>query len=369
MSDIDDIDLGGGGLDDNGFGDGGVGDAALAAAAGAAALCLACGHEVQGPYCSRCGQKNDDLRRSSFLLARNFLEDTFSFDSRMWRTLGLLAKKPGEVPRAYAHGQRSQFTPPVRLFLLVSFLFFLTIGLTNTLFLAIDVQLRQEETQKGPQAHAGIVATGDENGDCGFHADLRFFVPEKKIANDKETLDRCFGDADETVRNELEKLKSDSEDATDRAAIEQSAGAMQRIFNGVNWAVTNPKAFNSAFNVWLPRVMFLMTPILALILALFIRGKEALIFDHLVLSLYTHAAGFVIIGVALILTRIGIPYMGPAAFLALIVYYAMALKRAYGRGWIKTIWTVLMSGFLYQTILIAVVVAIVGNIIWDVTKA
>ncbi len=61
------------------------------------------------------------------MLARDFIEDTFAFDSRMWRTLGLLASSPGVVPTNYSHGCRARYTPPVRLFLVVSFLASITL--------------------------------------------------------------------------------------------------------------------------------------------------------------------------------------------------------------------------------------------------
>src|SRR5690606_24005656 len=93
--------------------------------------------------------------------------------------------------------------------------------------------------------------------------------------------------------------------------------------------------------------------------------RNALLFDHLVLSFYTHAAGFAVIGVSLILAQFGAPYMGVAAFLAIAVYYVAALKRAYGRGWIKTLWTGLASGGLYLLIFLTVLMTITSNIVWQ----
>jgi len=115
----------------------------------------------------------------------------------------------------------------------------------------------------------------------------------------------------------------------------------------------------------LPRILFLMTPILALILTIFIRGRDTLIFDHLVLSFYTHATAFAVIAAALMLAQFGVRYTGVGAFLGIATYYFAALKRAYGRGWVKTIWTALMSGLLYWLILLSIVMAIVSNIIWQ----
>ncbi len=98
-------------------------ESAEAAAGELSLACLSCGAASVAVFCANCGQKNDDLRRSIFLLARDFVEDTFSFDSRMWRTLGALVVAPGVVATNYAHGKRSRYTPPVRLFLVVSFIF------------------------------------------------------------------------------------------------------------------------------------------------------------------------------------------------------------------------------------------------------
>lgn len=90
-SDTPDIDPGeDGGIAETPPADGVIG---AAIATGAAAACLACGAAIVGPYCAKCGQKNDDMRRSSLVLARDFLKDKFAFDSRMWRTLGLMARR------------------------------------------------------------------------------------------------------------------------------------------------------------------------------------------------------------------------------------------------------------------------------------
>ncbi len=371
MSEIDDLD----GDDAGEVGGGLPGPSGLTEAAIAAgAACLSCGGDISGPYCSSCGQKNDDLRRSSFVLGKDFLKDTFGFDSRMWRTLGMLAISPGRVPNEYAHGRRSRFTPPVRLFLVVSFLFFLTIGLTNTLFVGVEVEFRDPDPETLKTALAKAEDAGVElseearTGKCSFQSQLRFFVKEKNLRIDRERINACLGD----VRDDAQEVIDASEDVavgedegieTER---EQAGEVVGRVFKGINWAVTNPREFNDSFNDWLPRVLFFMTPVLALILALFLR-RGALIFDHLVLAFYTHAAGFAVIGLSLILAQFGAPYMGVAAAIALPVYYIAVLKRAYGRGWIKTLWTALMSGVLYMTVLFSILLTIMSNIVWSAT--
>jgi len=368
-----------------------------------AVSCLSCGAALGSIFCPNCGQKNDDLRRSSFLLARDFLKDTFGFDSRMWRTLGLLAIAPGAVASNYAAGKRSQYTPPIRLFLVVSFLFFLILSMTNTMIAAIDVAATKENTveistkEKGgdsvindqENASGGDVSSppvsdldinlsgslelgGEEvnfdtdDFDCELSVQPKFFVRPAELEHDAELWQRCATSIEGAVKKRIEEGDDTKNITVELEGVEsqEAIGLIQQGLQGISNAIENPVAFNRALNSWLPRVMFLMTPILALILALFIRGRDALVFDHIVFALYIHAAMFSIVGIAILLGQASFPHMGLVAFLAIAVYFILGLKRTYRRGWLKTIWTALLGGALYSLILTSAVTAIVLNIVW-----
>jgi hypothetical protein len=45
-------------------------------------------------------------------------------DSRVWRTVRLLVRKPGELTREFIAGRHQQYIPPFRLYLAISILFF-----------------------------------------------------------------------------------------------------------------------------------------------------------------------------------------------------------------------------------------------------
>ena len=359
-----------------------------AVATGAAIACLSCAAAITGAYCANCGQKNDDMRRSSFVLARDFVKDTFAFDSRMWRTLGLMALAPGKVPASYSHGGRSRYTPPVRMFLFVSFLFFLALSLTHTMFVAVEVTAKSPEqiaadkanyqnalAEAGPEARAAledarksreaIVIDGAEV-DCDINLGTRFFVRPQDIAFDEAKWRACSESFSRAAKGEI---ASDSgfnkvDEAGGTVRQEDFARGFDRVAAGINQLVANPTAFNASINAWLPRIMFFMAPILALILGLFIRGKDALLFDHLVLSLYSHAAGFAIIGTAIVLAQFGAPHTFPVAMTLLGIYFIAALKRAYGRGWVKTVYATLFAGLLYLIVLSTTVGVIITNQIW-----
>lgn len=331
------------------------GDAIDAHALHASPACLSCGAAVAGVFCVTCGQKHDDLRRSIFKLARDFVEDTFSFDSRMWRTLGSLAFAPGRVPNAYSHGKRSRYTPPVRLFLVVSFLFFLTLSATQTYFVALQVTPLGETTTlfiQSKPAETAEVQDGEPSA-CGLTLGMRFLTRAADIPKPPPNWAMC----QEQIRDEAEEALAAGEASNSFDVFAAEA------LSGIGAAVNDPAGFNAAFNNWLPRVLFVMTPIAALIMTLFIRGKDALYFDHLVLSFYSHAIAFAVVGVALIATQFGAPFAGLAATLVLFAYLVRSIKHAYGRGWIKTVWTALAGGLLYLVILNLAMLAIVSSIL------
>jgi len=56
--------------------------------------CLNCGAELAGPYCHRCGQPGH-VHRTLAAFWHDLLHGVLHFEGKMWRTLPLLAWKPG----------------------------------------------------------------------------------------------------------------------------------------------------------------------------------------------------------------------------------------------------------------------------------
>ena len=85
--------------------------------------CLNCGAELAGAYCHRCGQKGH-VHRTLGAFWHDLLHSVLHFDGKLWRTLPLLAWKPGELTRRYVAGERARFVSPMALFLFSVFLMF-----------------------------------------------------------------------------------------------------------------------------------------------------------------------------------------------------------------------------------------------------
>lgn len=88
-----------------------------------AGLCLNCGTELVGPHCHECGQPAH-LHRTVTAWWHDLAHGVMHLDGKAWRTLPMLAWRPGELTRSYVDGQRARFVSPLALFLFSVFLMF-----------------------------------------------------------------------------------------------------------------------------------------------------------------------------------------------------------------------------------------------------
>jgi hypothetical protein len=96
-------------------------------AAGQEAACLNCGTALSGPYCHACGQRGR-VHRTLRAIWHDIAHSVLHLDGKIWRTLPLLALRPGELTRRYVEGERARFVSPMALFLFSVFLMFAVIS-------------------------------------------------------------------------------------------------------------------------------------------------------------------------------------------------------------------------------------------------
>jgi hypothetical protein len=94
--------------------------------------CLNCGAALIGPYCADCGQKAH-IHRSIRAFFQDFVTALFNFEGKIWRTLPMLAWRPGEMTRRYIAGERARFISPVALYLFTVFAMFAVLNFTGAL--------------------------------------------------------------------------------------------------------------------------------------------------------------------------------------------------------------------------------------------
>jgi hypothetical protein len=259
--------------------------------------CANCGAALTGPYCARCGQSAESIRRPMREFLEHALETLLELDSRGLHTMGLLLTRPGSLTAQYLAGRRARFVPPVRLYLFASLIFFLAVWATNTAI----VQFVDFRTVRNLPAVAVRLFSPLEEG--SRHAPSADVIQKVHVTNDNGETPAWF----------------------------------TRITENASRAFEAPAALNARLSELFPKMMFALVPAFGLILWLLYARKKRYLVEHLVFALHFHVFAFLLATVVIALRPILPPGVAGWLFFApLGLYLLLALKRVYGQGWIRT---------------------------------
>jgi hypothetical protein len=114
--------------------------------------CLNCGDPTPGNFCRTCGQRKVEVHVSLGRMLLEALDDQFSINSALPRTMGALLARPGHLTREYMSGRIARYIPPFRLYLVTSVLFFLSLSLLP--------DLRNPNVHLGPESTVNVGDSG-----------------------------------------------------------------------------------------------------------------------------------------------------------------------------------------------------------------
>lgn len=127
--------------------------------------CKNCGERLQGMYCHRCGQYALDIEQPFWKYIKQYFENVYQFDSKVWQTLWLLFRRPGFLTTEFNAGKINSYVHPFRLYMFISVVFF-------TLFFMVasstaEQQLRHERyrTSRLPKGVVEALRTGRGGAD------------------------------------------------------------------------------------------------------------------------------------------------------------------------------------------------------------
>jgi hypothetical protein len=78
-------------------------------------------------FCPSCGQSVKEFHRPWLEFAREMLSELLDFDGRMLVSMRLLLTRPGFLSYEYINDRRASYTSPVRMYLVISLVFFLVL--------------------------------------------------------------------------------------------------------------------------------------------------------------------------------------------------------------------------------------------------
>jgi hypothetical protein len=275
--------------------------AAAPVARGARARCDNCGAHTTDRYCGCCGQRREAPVHSLWHFIQAATEDLTHADSRLWRTLAALLFRPGFLTREFLDGRRARYLPPVRLYLVISLVFFMWASVAHD-------QVRVLQVRSPAPGPSETVLTPLDAGTFGA------LLPGESAAQHAERVCSRRVNYDGPGRERLQP-------AAHRACV--------RLL------LDNGRSLPEVFLHNVPRALFIFLPLLAGVMMLMYWRPRHYYVEHLLLFLHNHAFVFLLLLLAGLASAL-LPRLsgGIAAAVTLyIAWYAYrSMRMVYGQG-------------------------------------
>jgi hypothetical protein len=289
--------------------------------------CRNCSAVLSGPYCAQCGQHAHESARSLHVLFHDVWHLMTHLDGQVWHTLVALMFRPGFLTREYFADHRARFVPPFRLYFVISVAFFALSSLTTSISdiaaardsvpEADRVQMRKDFQES--DVPAGIKTTVDSVSSSPMSPQLAAQLCER-FSTGAPSLDR--------------RLKA--------VCLHQIAD--------------QGKSMMHAFGSFVPKMMFVFLPLVALVMLALYHNPKRYYVEHLVFLLHLQSAIFLTLIVEMLLAAAAASWqvLAPIASLGGVVlfWYALwytccALHGYYAQSWPRTLVKFVAVGLAY----------------------
>ena len=279
-------------------------------------ICPNCEKEYDEKYnfCPYCGQANKKLTLSFKYFISEFLLANFNVDSKIYQTFKLLILSPARLTTEFFNGKRARYIPPVRLYLLISLVYFAV--------LSINIKDQSDSVKISPTV--GV----------------------------KDSIDSLLV-SDEDINDLV--LEMDGEGDT-TSSVGRTLGNKLKVLNTDAGQI----AFKQLLQRYTSLGMFVLIPLTALIFfALFYRDTYYI--QHLIFAIQLQSLVFLLFTVfnliELIIQYSWIGYFESILFLIILFTW---IKSYYKLSVGKTIWKVLLFFLLYGLTLVLFFTFILG---------
>ena len=302
-------------------------------------ICSNCGTEVQESFCSKCGQKYLDHKETLGHLFLHFFEDITHFDSRFHKSITPLFFKPRFLTNEYNAGKRTMYLNPVRMYFFVSLIYFLSFLL--------------------PQKP---LFGGNDNDTIGYSIEndalVRITRKEKRQIEQSEINSNInFGSLMKlSIKTDSTKIYSKHriEDSVAKIYANPKLSFFKKVSEAQSFKLSHMdkdivrEEISHDFTKNIPKMMFVLLPLFALLLKLLYWRRKIYFIDHAIFSIHFHC--FVFLN---FLLQNLIDFIYPSYYintilgLGIFVYLFWSMKKVYHQKIGKTFIKYLMLIFSY----------------------
>lgn len=314
--------------------------------------CLNCGTVLVGSHCHSCGQRAH-VHRTLRAFAHDLLHGVLHFEGKTWRTLPLLAWRPGKLTREYIDGKRASYVSPIALFLFVVFLSF---AVFNALGMSESLQGSSQGLDAARQAYDAnaekLTALRGEQAKLPATQTARKAEIEREIDDlekDQQGLDIVLGEVSSDVSRDIAKGFEDSPLPSESSLAKAIDHVRENPQLVIYKAQTNAYKFS-----WM--LIPLSIPFVWL---LFPFSRRFRAYDHTVFATYSITFMIALVAVASLFFFAGLGAIGGILLLYAPFHMYRQLRGTYALGRVGACWRLLALS-LFAWIAIALFASAIG---------
>jgi len=341
--------------------------------------CANCGAELRGPYCQDCGQSAEDIRRPAWTLLTDLIGSVFVWEGKFFTTLRRLYTRPGRVARDYVDGRRQSHTAPIRIYLLISLMFFLLMSVAGVRVIGVGITPSAESVR---EQSAETIAARIESIEAGMarreesrssgDAESTFFETSAcgvmPGADEINAAGNLVYSRDTQLQIELFQFGAAPEG---RALPDSEACRTEFEIGGdpmslgppSRFAIQYPALFEQGVTAAAAQSLILMVIAFAA-LNLIVHPRRGMI-EHVVFSLYWHASYLPLIALLVLGARVnqgwvpGVIVLATIGFVAILGYQTLCDRGFYRSSWIGAILRSVFLQLLYTLCIGVLAIALI----------
>jgi hypothetical protein len=283
--------------------------------------CLNCGTPLTGKFCSACGQKDLPARQDLGDLVVNFISSFFSFESKFFKTFKDLVLKPGKIVTEYNAGKRESYYHPARMYVFLSFIFFLTLSFvvnTDEIEVGKNGDINEVNQNLKDSINAKVDSIKRVNGikfqsaaeDLDVETVAQYDSLQKVLPENKR---------DNFVSRYFNRKSLEVESKSKGKETELVRGMLEDMYSNI------------------PQLIFFLMPIFALFLKLLYVRRDFYYSEHLIFTIFYYDFAY-LMGTFIILCQqvSWLEWLGYVLYIWMFIFLYKSMRKVYKQQRFKT---------------------------------
>ena len=327
--------------------------------------CLNCGTILEGKYCHNCGQENLQIKESFGHMMTHAVSDYFHFDHQFFHTLKPLFFQPGKLTTEYMAGHRVQYLHPVKMYIFISLIYFLLLFKNNQEFERENG--KQATTEQNADELKATIKSGINNNAFLTADQKKKLTHNLELKADSIKKVNLLAEKADTIKTYEQYTKAQQALPKEKQDNSLEHYLMQKKFKWGNNDKNSNELFMESFKHNVPKMMFFLLPLFALILKIAFSKNRKFYVEYLIYSFHLHCFVFLFLSL-LILIKMLIPaswvtilsVIDMAATVSIIWYIYRSLRVVYNRSRWRTISKMIGVAISYFIVFAICLVLLVG---------